>query len=50
MNSNVTKVIMLIALIAYAVWPADLMPGNPIDDIILLAAYVITNRKALHSN
>lgn len=42
--SSFNKTLILIALIAYAVSPIDLVPG-PVDDAILIAAYMIWNRK-----
>lgn len=39
-----TKIIVLIAVIAYIVSPVDLVPG-PIDDIIVLLLTVAANKR-----
>lgn len=41
------KIILLIGLIIYWISPIDLMPGNPIDDLILTIAYALANRTVL---
>lgn len=45
--SKKIKIILLIGLIIYWISPIDLMPGNPIDDLILTIAYVLANRTVL---
>lgn len=42
--SSFNKTLILFALIVYAVSPVDLVPG-PIDDAILIATYMIWNRR-----
>ncbi len=44
---GITKVIVLIAVIAYIISPVDLMPG-PIDDIIVLLLTVAANKRLKH--
>lgn len=41
------KVILLIALVVYWIWPLDFIPGNPIDDLILTIAYAFVSRNRL---
>ncbi len=38
------KFLLLVALVLYVVSPVDLLPG-PIDDIILILAYVVTRKR-----
>lgn len=40
---NFTKVLILIALIAYVVSPVDFVPG-PIDDAIMVTVYLLNSR------
>lgn len=43
--SKKIKIILLIGLIIYWISPIDLMPGNPIDDLILTIAYALAIKK-----
>ena len=45
--SKKIKIILLIGLIIYWISPIDLMPGSPIDDLILTIAYALANRTVL---
>lgn len=39
------RMLLLIAMIAYVLWPVDILPMNPIDDIIVLVAgQIVRNR------
>ena len=40
MLSNMFKIGGLLAVIIYVISPIDLLPGNPIDDILLVMAYL----------
>ena len=41
------KVILLIVLVVYWIWPLDFIPGNPIDDLIVTIAYAFVSRNRL---
>ena len=45
-NKNALNVILLVVLAAYVLSPADLMPG-PVDDIIVVLIYLLTNRAGM---
>ena len=45
--TKTVKLLILIGLIIYWISPIDLIPGNPIDDIILTIVCFLVNRKAL---
>ncbi len=44
MNKN-SNVLLLILLLIYWISPIDLIPGAPLDDIILTICYFMYNRK-----
>ncbi len=45
-KNNTLSVVLLVVLAVYVLSPADLMPG-PVDDIILMLIYVLTNRSGI---
>jgi uncharacterized membrane protein YkvA (DUF1232 family) len=43
------KIIILIIMVLYVFSPIDIMPGCPLDDmIVLVAGYLIQRRKSKH--
>ena len=46
-KTTTIKILFLIGLIIYWISPIDLIPGNPIDDIVLTIAYALANRTVL---
>lgn len=45
-KNNALSIVLLVVLAVYVLSPADLMPG-PVDDIILMLIYVLTNRSGI---
>ncbi|MCR5557756.1 MAG: hypothetical protein K6F75_09395 [Butyrivibrio sp.] len=45
-NNRILTWLVLAILVIYVVSPADFLPG-PVDDIIAIALYLMTNRKNL---
>ena len=35
MNPTIARILFIIGTLAYIIWPFDLMPGVPIDDLIV---------------
>ena len=42
-NNRILSILLLVAVAIYVVCPADLVPG-PVDDVILMLLYALTNR------
>ena len=50
MNESAKRFLIVMFVIAYVIWPIDLCPGLVVDDIILvLAAAISQKRKAAQS-
>ena len=48
LNRNKKYSVLGIILVAiYFFWPLDILPGSLIDDIIMIIAYIVINRKRL---
>ena len=41
------SVLGIILVAIYFFWPLDILPGSLIDDIIMIIAYIVINRKRL---
>lgn len=47
-RNNALSIVLLVALAVYFVSPVDAMPG-PIDDAILILAYILLNRRGIEA-
>lgn len=46
MNTK-TKIVTAFLVAAYVISPVDLMPGVPVDDVIIAIIYALSNLKSL---
>lgn len=44
--NNISKVLLLITLLAYVISPVDFVPG-PVDDLIMILVYALANGRTM---